>query len=252
MTQTTSHPSALITGGTTGIGHATARLLHEQGFSVLVTGVNADTIAEAERTLPQAVVVFRADARSLSDANRVAEELKGRFGRLDFAFFNAGIGRMLPFDATDETAFDDHFAVNVKGQYFTLQHVLPLIPQNGSVVFNSAIGAQRGVPNWSAYSATKGALEGLIPQLAVELAPRGIRVNGIRPGPVDTPAFDKLGLPDQVVSAHRESVPKRIPLGRMGTPEEVAEIVAFLASPASRYITGTIIPIDGGLSSAAK
>jgi NAD(P)-dependent dehydrogenase (short-subunit alcohol dehydrogenase family) len=250
LTPDTSRPVALITGGTTGIGSATARALHGRGYAVLVTGQNPETLAAARSSLPDEVVVLRADSRSSSDAARVADELKRRFGRVDFAYLNAGVSRMLPLEAVDEAFFDEHFDVNVKGQLFTLQQILPLLVSGGSVLFNSAVGAERGFPDYSVASATKGATAALVPALAAELAPRGIRVNAIRPGPIDTPAFGKLGLPAAALAGFRELIPRRVPLGRMGTADEVAEVVAFLASPAARYITGTTIDVDGGLSHA--
>jgi NAD(P)-dependent dehydrogenase (short-subunit alcohol dehydrogenase family) len=243
-------PVGLITGGTTGIGLAAARVLHEKGFAVLVTGANPETLAAAERSLPREVFVLRADARSLGDAARVADALKQRFGRVDFAYLNAGVSRMLPLEAIDEAFFDEHFDVNVKGQLFTLQQILPLLTNGGSVLFTTAVGAERGLPNYSVASATRGATAALVPALAAELAPRGIRVNAIRPGPIDTPAMSKLGLPAEVIAGFREMLPQRVPLGRMGTPEEVADVVAFLASSAARYITGTTIDVDGGMSHA--
>lgn len=246
----TSRPVALITGGTTGIGLATARVLHEKGFAVLVTGVNPQTLAAAQRGLPSEVVVLKADARSLSDAARVAHELKQRFGRLDFAYLNAGVSRMLPLEAIDEAFFDEHFDINVKGQLFTLQQILPLLAHGGSVLFTTAVGARRGYPNYSVASASKAAISGLVSTLAAELAPRGIRVNAIRPGPIDTPAIGKLGLPAEVIAGFREMLPQRVPLGRFGTAEEVAEVAAFLASPGARYMTGTTIDVDGGMSTA--
>src|SRR5262245_3949887 len=140
MSQDSSQPTALITGGTSGIGLATARILREQGFAVLVTGQNPETIAAARRSLPGEVAVLRADARILADADRVADELKQRFGRVDFAFLNAGIIQMLPLEAVDEAAFDEHFDINVKGQFFTLQRILPLLAEGGSVLFTTAVG----------------------------------------------------------------------------------------------------------------
>jgi NAD(P)-dependent dehydrogenase (short-subunit alcohol dehydrogenase family) len=252
MTMRATRPVALITGGTTGIGLATAKLLHERGYALLVTGANPDTLAAARRDLPAEVVVLQADARVLGDADRVAEALKQEFGRLDFAFLNAGSGWMAPFETVDEAAYDEHFDVNVKGQYFTLQKVLPLFDTGGSALFTTAVGAHRGLPAWSLYSATKAALQGLVPALAAELAPRGIRVNAVRPGPTATPAFAKLRLPEPVVAAFSEGLPKRIPMARPGAPEEIAEVAAFLASPAASYITGATIDVDGGMSSVAS
>jgi NAD(P)-dependent dehydrogenase (short-subunit alcohol dehydrogenase family) len=251
MTTTGARPTALITGGTSGIGLATALVLHEQGFGVLLTGQNPETIAAAQRVLPSDIVVLRADARVLASLDQVADEIRQRFGTLDAVFLNAGVGRMVPFEAVDELLYDDHFAVNVKGQYFTLQKVLPLLNKGASVIFNSAIGAKKGLPNWSVYSATKGALLALVPSLAIELAPRGIRVNAIVLGPIVTPAFTKLGLPPEGIKAFSEFIPTRVPLGRVGSDEEVARVVAFLASAAASFITGSTITVDGGVSVAA-
>lgn len=241
---------ALVTGGTTGIGLETARVLDQRSFSVAITGANPETLAAARRDLPSNIVVLKADARSMSDAARVADELKQRFGRVDFVYLNAGVSRMLPLEEVDEAFFDEHFDVNVKGQLFTLQQILPLLSNGASVLFTTAVGAEKGVPNYSVASATKGATAALVPALAAELAPRGIRVNAIRPGPIDTPAMGKLGLPLDVLAGFRQTIRERVPLGRMGTAREVAEVVAFLASPAASYVNGTTIYVDGGMSHA--
>lgn len=245
---TTSRPAALITGGTTGIGRATAQLLHQQGFDVLVTGNDPERIAAARRDLPKEIVVLRADARSLPDADKIASEVRERFGRLDVLFLNAGIGKMLPVEAVDEAIFDEHFAVNVKGQFFLLQKVLPLMGKGSSVIFNGAVGAHKGIPNWSVYTATKGALLAMVRALAAELAPRGIRVNALSPGPIDNAAFEKLGLPPEIMAAFRKLVPERVPLGRFGVEDEIARAVAFLASPAASFINGADLRADGGMS----
>jgi NAD(P)-dependent dehydrogenase (short-subunit alcohol dehydrogenase family) len=241
-----SRPVALITGGTTGIGLATARLLAKD-FAVVVTGRNPETLAAARRDLPNGAVVLAADARSMPDTGWVAAELEHRFGRVDVAFLNAGTGMLVPLEAVDEALYDEHFEINVKGQIFLLQKILPLLGAGSSIVFNAALGAFRAIPNWAVYSATKGALLSFMRALSVELAPRGIRVNAVTPGPIETPALGRLGLDDDALNAMREAMTTRVPLGRLGSAEDVAQVVAFLTSPAAAFITGADIAIDGGL-----
>jgi NAD(P)-dependent dehydrogenase (short-subunit alcohol dehydrogenase family) len=236
--------AALITGGTSGIGKATAELLHERGYQVIVTGQNPATIAAAEKSLPEQIVVVRADARSLTDTDRVAEEIRERFGTLDVVFLNAGIIRPQPVGAFDEATFDDLVDVNFKGQFFTLQKTLPLLNDGSSVIFTVGIGATRGISGGSVTAATRGALLSLVPSLALELAPRRIRVNAVSPGPVDTGIWAKSGLPPEVLEEAGDA--SRIPLGRFGTSEEIAEVVAFLASDAAAYVTGENIVVGGG------
>jgi NAD(P)-dependent dehydrogenase (short-subunit alcohol dehydrogenase family) len=238
-------PTALITGGTSGIGQATAALLWKRGYRVMVTGQNPDTIAAAAKELPEDVAVVRADARSLADADRVADEVRGRFGSLDVLFLNAGITRPRPVEAFDEATFDDLVAVNFKGQFFTLQKVLPLIGDGGSVIFTVGIGATRGIPGGSVSAATRGALLSMLPSLALELAPRRIRVNAVSPGAVDTGIWAKT-LPPGTLEETLGATASRVPLGRLGTSREIAEVVAFLASDAATYITGENIVVGGG------
>ena len=241
-----SAPAALITGGTSGIGKATAELLHRRGYQVIVTGQNPSTIAAAERSLPAQVVVVRADARSLSDTDRVAEEIRERFGALDVLFLNAGIVRPRPVGAFDETTFDDLVDVNFKGQFFTLQKTLPLLNDGASVIFTVGVGATRGIAGGSVTAATRGALLSLVPSLALELAPRRIRVNAVSPGAVDTGIWAKAGLPPEAREEAAAAMASRVPLGRLGTGEEIAEVVAFLASDAAGYVTGENIVVGGG------
>lgn len=241
-----SAPAALITGGTSGIGKATAELLHKRGYQVIVTGQNPDTIAAAEKSLPEQIVVVRADARSLTDTDRVAEEIRERFGALDVLFLNAGIIRPQPVAAFDEATFDDLVNVNFKGQFFTLQKTLPLLNDGSSVIFTVGIGATRGISGGSVTAATRGALLSLMPSLALELAPRRIRVNAVSPGPVDTGIWAKAGLPPEALEEAGNATVSRVPLGRFGTSEEIAEVVAFLASNAAGYVTGENIVVGGG------
>jgi len=239
---------ALVTGGTTGIGRATAELLHQRGARVIVTGQNADTLATARRELPPEIAVLQADARSIADAERLANEVKQRYGKLDILFLNAGIAQLAPFDAVTESFYDEHMNVNVKGVVFTLQKLLPLLSVGASVIVNTSVADRLGAPMMSIYSATKGAVAALVRSLAVELAPRGIRVNSVCPATILTPIQAKFALPPEVAAATAKHYTARIPQGRFGNAEEVAGAVLFLASPAASYITGVELPVDGGLS----
>ncbi|WP_433890075.1 SDR family NAD(P)-dependent oxidoreductase [Streptomyces sp. CA-111067] len=227
--------TALITGGTSGIGKATALLLRSRGYRVMVTGLGDPDAAG----LPADVIAVRADARSLADIDRAVEQAREHLGSLDLLHLNAGVSHPGPIESTDEAAFDALFDVNVKGSFFTLQKALPLLNEGASVVFT--VGAGEGLG--SALTAAKGALLPLMRSLAIELAPRRIRVNAVSPGVIDTPAYTKLGIPPEAIASWSEGVP----LGRIGTPSDVAEAVAFLSSDAATYITGDNLLISGGM-----
>jgi len=235
-----SAPAALITGGTSGIGKATAELLHSRGYRVMVTGVS--DLADAG--LPEDVAVVRADARSLPDIDRAMEQARRQYGSLDLLFLNAGISRPGPIESTDEAAFDVLFDINVKGSFFTLQKALPLLNEDASVVFT--VGAGEGVG--AAMTAAKGALVPLMRSLALELAPRRIRVNAVSPGLINTPAYSKMGVSQETIDSWAEG----IPLGRVGASADIAEAVAFLASDAAGYITGENLAVSGGIGVHAR
>jgi NAD(P)-dependent dehydrogenase (short-subunit alcohol dehydrogenase family) len=235
---------ALITGGTTGIGLAAAKLFYAEGAKVFVTGRSESGIAEARKQLPPEVEVLPSDAAHLDDVQALARTLKTRAGHIDVLFVNAGIARFLPIENVTPQAFDEQFGVNVRGAYFTIQQILPLMGSGGSIVLTTSVAADLGMASTSVYSATKAALSSLARTLANELAPRGIRVNEVSPGPIETPIFGKIGLTAEQV----DGMSALVPLKRLGTAEEVARAALFLASADSSFLLGAKVRIDGGLA----
>jgi len=240
----------LVTGGTTGIGRAAAALFHARGARVIVTGHNPATLQAARDSLPPGIDVIAADVRSADAAAQVVNAIQARGGRLDVAVLNAGIARLAPFEAVDAAAYGEHMDVNVKGVVLTLQKVLPFMRAGASVVMTTSIANEKGSPNLSIYAASKGAVLSLVRSLAVELAPRRIRVNAVSPGPTHTDIQEKFGLPPDLRAAVEKDFSARIPLGRFGEAEETAQVVLFLASSAASFVTGVEVPVDGGLSVA--
>ena len=241
--------TALVTGGTTGIGLATARLFMEHGARVAVTGRNPDTLDAARRELGEQALVLRCDAGDVREQGRLAAAVHESLGPLDVVFVNAGIGDFRPFEQWDEAGFDRSFAVNLKGPFFLLQAVLPVLANPASVVLNASVTAHIGMPYSSAYSATKAALRSLARTLSGELAGRGVRVNAVSPGPITTPIYGKLGLPAEQLDQMAEGLRQQVPLRRFGEPREIAEAVLFLASDASSYMVGSEMLVDGGMVS---
>ena len=241
---------ALITGGTTGIGLASARLFHHEGARVYVTGRNPETLAAARNLLPPEVTILQADSANLKDLDGLITQLKAQAGRLDVLFVNAGVGEFRALEEASEAHWDRIMDVNLKGAFFLVQKALPLLGQGATVVFTTSVVDRKGFPGTAAYSASKAGLAGLARVLAVELAPRGIRVNSLAPGPIDTPIHAKLGMTEEALDAFRSGITERIPLKRMGTDEEVAKAALFLASRDSGYITGEELMVDGGAAVA--
>ncbi|HEY0924339.1 SDR family oxidoreductase [Rheinheimera pacifica] len=237
---------ALITGGTSGIGLETAKQFLAEGAQVIVTGVNPDSIARAKAELGSEVLVLRADSASVAAQKDLAQAVQAHFGQLDIAFLNAGVSVWLPMEEWTEEMFDRSFNINVKGPYFLLQALLPVLANPASVVLNTSINAHVGAARSSVYAATKAAFLNMSKTLSTELLDRGIRINAVSPGPVETPLYDKLGIPDAYRDQVNKDIAATIPFGRFGTPEEVAKAVLYLASDESRWTVGSEIIVDGG------
>ena len=237
--------TVVITGGTTGIGLATAQLFLREGARVLVTGRNPKTLDAARAELGENAVVFPSDAASLTDIDALAAKVKESFGTLDVLFVNAGFGRFVPFDQTTEAIYDEMLNLNAKGPYFTVQKLLPLMSEGSAVVLTTSIVNEKGVPSVSAYAGAKAALRSFARTLAAELLPRGIRVNAVSPGPIETPSIGKMDLPPEMADQVRAQVIEMVPMKRMGQAEEVAKAVAFLAFDAT-FTTGAELVVDGG------
>jgi len=241
---------ALITGGNSGIGRETARRFVEEGAQVVITGRNQTTIDETVSTLePEKVTGVRADAAKLEDIRRVLASVKDRHGRLDILFLNAGVAPLTPLGGTEEKAFDDLFGINVKGVYFAVQEALGLFGNGGgSIIITSSAVNVKGMANMSAYAATKAAVRSLARSFSAELQPRGIRVNCVSPGPIETPIFNRMGLPEEQLKGMAEQIQNMTPAGRFGQAIDIADCVVYLASDESRYVMGADFAVDGGFA----
>ena len=238
---------ALITGGTTGIGAATARLFQAEGATVVVTSSTTQG-AEKARAALSGIEVLVADQADPAAAARLIAAVKDKHGRIDILFVNAGVAHFSPLENVDEAFFDKQFDINVRGAFFTIKHAAPAIPDGGTIILTASTAASQGGVNMSVYAATKAALRSFGRTLAAELAPRQIRVNTVSPGPIDTPIFDKTGLDKAQIDGFLEGAKARVPLKRVGRPEEVAAAVLFLAADAT-YVTGGELIVGGGLVS---
>ena len=239
---------AVITGGTTGIGLATAQVFIEEGAKVIVTGRNPETLDQARKILGSHADVIAADTSDLKAVEQLFKTIAERYKKIDALFVNAGIAKFAPLAQSSPEFFDDQFNVNVRGAYFTVQHAVPLIVDGGAILFTASMVTSIAEPMSSVYSATKAALRSFGRSLASELAPK-IRVNTVSPGPIETPIFGKLGLPAEVVQAFAADMLQRNPLKRIGQGQDVAKAALFLLSDQSAYTTGIELFVDGGMAS---
>ncbi|MGL4608494.1 MAG: SDR family oxidoreductase [Trueperaceae bacterium] len=236
---------AVVTGGNSGIGFATAKEFRSQGAKVAISGRNG--VAEAAKELSSDVLGVTADVKNMSDLETLFKTVHEKLGKIDVLFVNAGMAKMAPIGNVSEADFDEVMNINFKGAYFTIQKAIPYLNDNASLILNGSVNAYVGFAGASVYSASKAALHSLARTLSAELIGRGIRVNTLNIGPVNTPLFGKIGLPQDALQGFATAVTAKIPVKRFGQPEEIAKAAAFLASSDSSFVVGSEISTDGGI-----
>jgi NAD(P)-dependent dehydrogenase (short-subunit alcohol dehydrogenase family) len=239
---------ALITGGTSGMGFATAQEFIREGAMVIITGRHQETVDQAVGQLGEHARGIVSDAGKLPDIFELSQKLKLHANTLDILFVNAGYGKFAPIDMVNEEQFDELFNVLVKGTFFTVQQLFPMMNENGSIILNTSVVTETGYSNMSVYSAAKSAVQSFIKTFAAECTAKKIRVNGISPGYIKTNGFDKTGLTDAQIKDFITSVIPTLPFKRFGEASEIGKTAVFLASDDASYIHGIEMTVDGGLS----
>ena len=239
---------ALVTGGSSGIGLATAKRFVEEGAFVFITGRREEELAEAVREIGKNVAGVQGDVSKPADLDRLFGRIKDEKGRLDVFFANAGVAKYAPIGRVTEEFYDSIFDINVKGLLFSVQKALPLMPDGASIILNASVVASKGLASNSVYSATKAAVRSFARTWTTDLKDRHIRVNAVSPGATDTPGLNDLVSASEVGQQRLKMLSTTVPLGRLGQPDDIAKAVVFLASEDSSYITGTELFVDGGLA----
>jgi NAD(P)-dependent dehydrogenase (short-subunit alcohol dehydrogenase family) len=236
---------AVVTGGNSGIGFATAKEFRSQGAKVAISG--RTKVAEAAKELGDDVLGITADVKNFADLDRLFTTVHEKLGKVDILFVNAGMAKMGPIGDVSEADFDEVMDINFKGAYFTIQKAVPFLSDGASIILNGSVNSYVGFAGASVYSASKAALHSLARTLSAELIGRGIRVNTLNIGPVNTPLFGKLGMPQEMLEGFASSVVGKMPIKRFGHPEEIAKAAVFLASSDSSFVVGSEIATDGGM-----
>jgi NAD(P)-dependent dehydrogenase (short-subunit alcohol dehydrogenase family) len=239
---------AMITGGNSGIGLAAAKAFAREGAQVAVTGRDEGTLKNAEKEIGSGALAIRADAARIADLDAAMAKVRDRFKRIDALFVNAGIGKFVPIAEVTEAMFDEIVTINLKGAFFTVQKALPLMARGSAVVLNASINAHIGLPGTTVYGATKAAVVNMAKTMSADLAERGIRVNAVSPGPVETPIFGRAGISSEQSRQTKEWLQNQTLVKRMAEPEEIAEAVLYLSSDVSSFVVGTELVIDGGMT----
>ncbi|MGF6768005.1 NAD(P)-dependent dehydrogenase (short-subunit alcohol dehydrogenase family) [Paraburkholderia sp. GAS199] len=239
---------ALITGGTSGIGLEAARLFQSEGATVIVTGTNAERLQHAVAVLGENALTLSVDLRDPAQIDKAVADVVETFGRIDVIFANAGAGTAAPLEAVTPEQISEQFALNFNGVFSTIQAAAPHLSHGSSIVVTTSFLNEVGTPGLSILSATKAATRSLVRSLGAELAPRGIRVNAVSPGPIATPFHEKLGLSEKDLAAAGLAIQAAVPLKRFGEAREVATAALFLASDDAAFVTGAELVVDGGLT----
>jgi len=239
---------ALITGGTSGIGLATAKQFVDEGASVYVTGRRDKELAAAVKEVGKNVTGIQGDVSNLGDLDRLFAQIKREKGKLDIVFANAGVAKFAAFGTITEELYDWTFDINVKGLLFTVQKALPFLPDGASIILNSSVVGSKGLPINSVYSATKAAIRSFARTWTTDLKDRRIRVNAVSPGSIDTPGLSGLLGSSETGQQRLKMISNNVPLGRLGTPDEIAKAVVFLASDDASFVTGAELFVDGGFA----
>ncbi|MEQ8210168.1 MAG: SDR family oxidoreductase [Lacipirellulaceae bacterium] len=242
-----SEKSFVITGGSGGIGKATAKLVASEGGQVFVTGTNQQKLDDAQQKIG-GLIALKNDAGDPAAAEALAEAVKEHFGQVDGIFLNAGYGAFVPHTEVSAEQFDEQYSVNVRGPILHAKVLSPLLRDGGSILLNTSVAQDLGMEGGVLYNSTKGALRTVTRVLARELAERKVRVNAVSPGPIGSDFFDRTGMSDEQQEEMTEQIRSQVPLGRFGEPEEIAHAAAFLLSDAASYITGAELTVDGGMT----